>query len=272
MKKLVAAAVIAAVAAIAASGSAAASKPVVVLGVPSSSEADTAIPFTYVATNVQAREHVVLQRQQGTARVWRTVAKLKATSKGSGIISGLALGTYHLRLAAIRKGVLLAHAQKAVNVFGPVPLKMLLSGYKGFFAGPYGREGSYPTASSTFEYVLGLPEYQSFSSQYELPDPVSASRNHCRSIHVDFLPANVDGASVHHSSTDEGTFTIVQAALDPVSATARYETVGHLDATLEPGRSWAIRLSTSYAGDSILDDVAFYINGTGSCDSASSLY
>lgn len=247
--------------------------PVLSLHVPTTADAGASIPFTYGAAGVPRPSRLVMQRQEGSGRVWRTIIRAQPASSSSGQLPALPLGVYRVRLAAFSaRGKLLAQRQATLRVFGTVALRTLLAGFRGSTATPYGSEGAYPTATTTFAYVLGLAEYETFSTTHTDPPPVEGTRNHCRSIHIDFLPGAVDGANTSHYAGFVGTFTIVQEVLGPVAASAPYETVGHIDATLEPGRSWAIKLGDESVGTGPSDTYGFFINGSASCDSAAPLY
>jgi hypothetical protein len=245
-------------------------KPVarVSITLPASASAGATTAFSFATRHIPPSAQLVVQRQEGTAHVWKEVLRLTARA-GAGRLPALQLGIYPLRIAAFAKHArLLASTTANLDVFGSVPLGTVVRGYPGEYSGPYGNgghAGSYPTATSTFDYVLGLPEYRDFPTPW-IPTEVSATRNHCRALHVDFLPGNNDGAEAGAPPAGfVGTLSVAQATLDLQSASAPYETPGHLDATLVPGTTWGFRLSDNETNGNV--GVAFFLNGSADCDS-----
>jgi hypothetical protein len=230
--------------------------------------------FTWKAKGV-GRSKLVVQKQEGTARAWRTIVRLAGGNSGSAELPPLALGSYALRIAAIgSRASVLASQSRVLHVFGQVNLEMLFAGYPGFYDG---RNGTYATPTRTFSYVIGFPEYGSFPSTGEPPmsvDSISKANNHCRSIHLEFVPGSASSKPPPPGYI--GVMTIVQETLDPVSVSVPANSIGSLDATLVPGHSWTIKVShtgTTESGDPpYYSSGAFYVNGYGFCDSASSLF
>jgi hypothetical protein len=102
-------------------------KPVVSWTLPSQADAGAAIPYSWTASNLKPGSRLVVQRQMGTARTWRTVASLGSLS-GSGQLPGLKLGSYWLRIADIGpKRKIWAQQKLRLRVFGDVPFTMLLN-------------------------------------------------------------------------------------------------------------------------------------------------
>jgi hypothetical protein len=209
------------------------------------------VSFSYTNSGVRGRSRVVLQRQEGTAHVWRIVEGLRRGG-GSATLGGLPLGHYLTRVAVLdARGRVLAQQQRRLAVFGDVSFSTLFSGGGG------GQAGVYTTPTGTFPYVLsrydGAVDYTAFT----------VTQNPCRSVHLTF----VEGTdSVDDPSQQHGTATVVQQSADPVSTTEPGNSPGAVDAALTPGQSWALNVSQAQnEPTSFL--FTWYINGSANCDS-----
>lgn len=198
------------------------------------------IAFSWSGGRIGHGRKLVVQRQVGTAHSWKSVLRLRSRS-GTAELPGLPLGRYRLRLAEFsRMGRLLVQQVAGLGVFGEVPLGTLLGA----------REQVYSTSSFTFPYVL---------SHQIVGDEITAltvERNHCRSVHIAFVP----GEGYYSSAT--GTVSVIQETQAPISASTAKNTLGSLDAALVPGQSWSITETS--------DDVepVFFFNGYAVCSSA----
>jgi hypothetical protein len=212
--------------------------------------------FSWKVKHPGAGAKLVVQRRQGTARVWRTVSNLHGTS-GTSRIGALALGRYSVRLAVLRRGQVGASSAKQLLVYGTVPFSSLLFGTKGF------GQGTLASPTGTFDYVLThLPRFAPNNGINSTT--IAAGQNRCRSAHVDFVLG--DSGLPTDSENAQATLSVVQATADPVTATTPYATIGSVDTTLSPGRSWGI-VTSQIAGDRAHH---LYINGSASCWSADS--
>jgi len=228
-------------------------RPSLSFGVPSQVTAGAVIPATWVAKGVRLGSQLVLQRQEGTARTWRTVARLGA-SHGSVTLGGLPLGSYRLRLAVLVRRRVLAERQALILSFGRVPLSTL-----------------FPNALSHGVYTTPTTSY-AFEGNRSLIDgnngigALSPAHNPCRSVFIEFM-AGLDLYFPQPAREYEGTtatLTVVQQSSDPVGATAPLNSVASLTAGLTPGQSWSVNL-TQTAEKSF----TFYLNGYAECDAAS---
>jgi hypothetical protein len=230
----------------------AAQKPSVGLALAREVDASTPIAYEFTSNHVRSTEKLVLQREVGSAHVYRTVRTLPHVHSGSGSAPGLPLGEYRFRIAVLdkpRKGhrKVLASRRARVSVFGTVSLAHLLDNPSG---------GTYTSPTRTFPWVLRA---HAFSVTGDTALTVSATRNHCRAIHFDFIPENND-----YNQGDSSTLTVVQQSADPVSATAHTDELGALDVGLRPGESWSLKASLATGHSSTDIDV----NGSAVCSSA----
>lgn len=237
------------------STSPAAAKPQVALSF-ASGGADAGQPFTYgfAASGVPGRARIVLQRQMGTAKSYGTVATLAHAPSGTGTLPALPLGSYRLRIAVFvkkringkRRTVITAQQSQLLRVYGSVPLSTLAAGTS------YNDEGTYTTPIGTFPYALRV------YTDAALVTAFTASKNRCRSIHLDFVPES--GSIVGNKTTTTTHVSVVQESLDPVSGSTPSDQVASLDARLVPGKTWSITVAN--------DPGAYhevYLNGSASC-------
>jgi len=231
---------------------------------PGMADASAAVPFRWSA-HPKPGSRLVVQRQEGTARFWRTVLGLPGSPSGSASLPGLPLGTYQLRIADIgQRGAVLAQQPRALQVFGDVPFSTLFNanvehqavvGFNGN-TGP----GTATTPTQTIQYACG--------GVAGVGNPaVTVTDNNCRSIHFDFLPTLPEEGVPSNYVGATGTITVVQQTLDPVSATAPLDSGGSLDAALVPGQSWSMNSSASLPQPGE-DSFYIYVNGYASCDSS----
>jgi hypothetical protein len=102
--------------------------------------------ITYRAQHVPGGSKLVLQRQVGTAQVWRTILtlNLRATTAN---LPPVSQGQHKLRLALIRRGGRsIATVVHSLKVYGPVPLATLLGE----------RTETVDIGGTLFRYVAGL--------------------------------------------------------------------------------------------------------------------
>lgn len=226
------------------------------LTLPASADAGAPVPFSYTARGMRARDRLVVQRQQGTARAWRTVRTL-SRSKRSSELSGLPLGSYKLRIAVLdARSKVQTQQARTLKVFGKVPFSTLFTppgeiGGAWYSGAP--QSGVYTTPTSTFAYAMRM-----FANLNRTFTFATVGNNKCRSAHFDFVPG---GGGVGFSSPSYGaaTLSVVQEALEPTAASAGFNQLGALDVTLEPGSSWS--LNSLGSGES----VQLYTNGYAVC-------
>ncbi len=193
--------------------------------------AGATITFSWRAPHLTHNDHLVVQRREGTARFWRTLVKLPLGSSGSGLIPGLPLGVYELRIAVLgAHRQVLAEQVSKLNVFGDVPFSTLFGPNLDNSAVVGGNGNTGPgtasTPTQTFQYVFG--------GVGGLDNPeVKITNNHCQSVHFEFLPTITNSTGAY--AGDSGSMTVVQESLDPASATAGFNSVSSLETRLIPG-------------------------------------
>jgi hypothetical protein len=222
---------------------------------PATTSAGSAIPFTYRATGLPAGAKIALQRQEGTAHVWRTVLRLRTDHRASSL-PALPLGIYRSRLAAFtRRGKLIASKSADLHVFGNEALASLLL---------EGSGGNHTTPTGIFSYATEANDSFGATNVLDLRRP-----NTCNSIHLDLMPgaANSDSdPTIEGLFSYTGTVTLVQESADPVSQTAAFDQVGSVNASVAPGQPWAVNIAQANTAGPNNVGLGFYFNGYGICD------
>jgi hypothetical protein len=232
---------------------AAATRPHIVWRLPSTGNAGAATPFTYSVTGASKGSTIVVQRQEGTGQVWKTIATLRGRA-GSGSLPSFAIGRFTPRLAVLgrpshHQTSVLASATRSIAVFGTVPFSSLLKGFDG-----YTSDGVQVTATGAFTYVFDPGEGTNLTGALAI-----GPKNPCRQITVQFLSV------VDDSGPDLTTAQIVQQSADPVSASVQLNSVGTVTANVVPGQSWGLNLQSPFLQYHYY--YPWYINGSGVCDS-----
>jgi len=260
MARVAATVMMIALAALGIGAASAAAKPRLSFNLPGSATAATATRFSYAATRVRATDHLVVQRREGTAHAWRTVVRLPHARTGSAQLPALPLGSYSTRIADLSsRGQVEAQQTRALKVFGSVPFSKLFDpnlqhqaviGFNGN-TGP----GVAATPTKTFQYAFG--------GVAGVGNPaVTVTNNACRSAHFEFVPGVPGELEGGKDATDTGSITIVQQTLDPMSATAAFNTLGTLEVTLVPGQSWSMNSKRTGGGS---EGIYIYVNGYALC-------
>jgi hypothetical protein len=209
---------------------------------------------SYESSHLTGGTRLVVQRQMGTGRRFRTVLRLHGR-RGSASLPPLAIGAYTLRIAAVRSRRVLASRRASVKVFAAVPFTTLF----------HKTAEVYVVPTVAFPWVF--QRYAPGDTSTGTAGPVfSVTKNPCRSVHVDFIPGSFDGGE--DMTGQSGTGSVVQQSRDPIATTVPAQTVGRIDAELVPGQSWAF----TGAQLSDISNVDWYVNGSASCYSTSAEY
>jgi len=205
------------------------------LAVPSQSTAGQPIPFSIASAGVLPGDALLIQRQQGTAHSWRTVA---VVGRYVGKLPALPMGRYNVRVIELtrRSHRVYGENDARLRVFGTVPLGALL-------AGDGATPGTLALPGRTFTYIGNTVGSM----------VIPAAGNDCRSVHFDVAPSP-------ENTESSGVLTVTQETADPQATTIARGTIGALNASLVVGQSWGTN------AESVL-----YLNGSASCLSAKSL-
>jgi len=204
--------------------------------------ASSPITFAYRSAKLTGFDRVVLQRSEGTAHHWTTVAALKPDSQGTSQLTGLPLGQYLFRIAVLGHGEVVASQRRWLRVFGNVPFASIGGGEN---------RGTLALATTTFDYVL----------TFEAPGTgFTSSRTTCRSVSLRFVATVISAVGNGEPVTFK--YSVVQADRDPTGVAGGEREPIELNATLIPGTSWAINVQ-QLTGGYHLDEI--YVNGSAFC-------
>jgi hypothetical protein len=222
----------------------AAPKAKVSLTLPTMANEGASFSFSWTGKHLGHNHRLVLQKPVGTARVWKTIMRL-SSNRGSAELSGLALGSYRLRIADLVGHRVLAQQVGTLSVYGQVPFSTLFNDHQNKVQ---------TTPQYTFPWVV---------SHYDGDGPTAfqVSNNNCLSVHVSFVSMEY----YNHSATGTETLTLVQESKEPVSTSVAYNAIGSLDAELVVGQSWAV--SQSHVSEHQGSPTMTYINGYAVCKS-----
>jgi hypothetical protein len=229
----------------------------VTLAVPAQATAGNPISVGYTSVGLPRHAKLVVQRQMGTARVWKTVAVLTPKRLARADLPALPLGRYHVRIAVLSGRQVIPDPAANLNVYGTVSLATLCNNSSVTV------NQNYPCAAGNTSTQVGgnVFSYVAYGGSYgdsypAFHDSIDFPATSCRSISLVFGLPN-DNASPGDSAYLE----VVTATMDPQPAGAAYGSLGVLNAALD-GRPWDIDNSSTNGEDPVA------VNGTASCDSA----
>jgi len=197
---------------------------------------------------------LILQREVGTAHVWRPVERLPGTS-GAINAPSVPQGRYIYRILGVRAGRNLVSSRwELLFSYAPVSFGSICS--SNFVFGKYANctDGTIDVGTHVFPYQVrlggdyGSASYPQYSDVMDTTAPTT-----CRSVQLLF------GGGVHSRYLE-----LLQETLSPVLASSGSETLGTLRAHLD-GKPW--HLLASYSPNAgYYDDI--YASGTFDCYSA----
>lgn len=217
-------------------------------------DAKQAIAVRYSSKELPKDSALYLQRQFGTARVWKNVKKLKGTS-GAESVPGVPQGQYAFRILARHDGrPVVASATKKLYSYGTVSIGVLCNNPNVIDnAGngcPY--SGSTQVGSNIFQYKI-LVEDNSGSVYPTFWNLIDFPATTCRSITFRFgMPQNSS------QSGDTAYIETVEQTLDPQVRSVGYGGLRTFRAALD-GHPWFLENSATNGNDGIA------INATASC-------
>jgi hypothetical protein len=191
-----------------------------------------------------------LQRQEGSAHVWKRVERLKGRA-GTAEVPKVALGRWEYRIEAWKgPKPVTASAEQTLFSYGNVPYGEMCSEYGGCNG-----SGDVQIGDTDYSYA----DYHQASDTYPTYDEAInfAHSTTCRSADLSFAgTGNFDGAA--NFTTYE---RLIQRSSDPESAVDTPTTVGHLHARFDGG-PWILDFAVS-RNSGLYPDVFF--NGVFSC-------
>jgi hypothetical protein len=213
-----------------------------------------AVTVTYSSRRLPRGSGLYLQRQFGSARVWKNVSKLHGTS-GTQKIAGVPQGRYSFRVRARRDGRTLAVSPtRRLYSYGPVSIAVLCNNPKVNINTDNGcpDSGSTQVGNHVFPYKVLVSDndssvYPTFFNLIDFPATT------CRSITFTFgMPQDAS------QSGDTGYIEAVEQTLDPQVGHVGFGALRTFRVALD-GHPWFLENSASSGADGIA------INATASC-------
>jgi hypothetical protein len=235
-----------------------AAKPSVTLKFANAHISHTTQPVVdYSSKNVPSGSRFELQRQFGSAHVWKGVQVLPGRS-GSAKSAKVQMGRYAYRIQVHHGGKVIATARTAtLYSYGLVPLTNLCNedSSKVFVDNTDGCQTSTVQVGGTvFTYLIDADPPA--PPQYE-QDVTVAARTSCRSISLQWALDN------NAQPSDTAQVEVVQASADPQTASVAQGRIGSKTMKLDGG-PWDLNLSSTNSDNE-------YANASLSCWSASAL-
>lgn len=214
--------------------------------------------FPYTTSGIPRGGRIYIQRQEGTAHVWRNVVSLPIAHRGTGAAAALSMGRFKFRVVIFVSGRMVSSTSAiVVSSYGTIPLGELLPS-DAAIAGP---QGSVLVGSNTFNFIDGT----SFDDTEEL---LSSNATSCRSLSIDIgAPANTPANIAAFPGANDWTWTatVYQQTADPVSATVGPGQTATLNANIVPGQSWDLSATFAGTNPNATSPDGVLINGTASC-------
>jgi len=212
-------------------------------------DAGSAFKVSFQTIGVSGSARVYLQRQFGTAKVWKSVRQLKG-AEGTVSAPSVQIGEYKYRILIVVGRKTIMSTTKTLYAYGSVAFETVCLNPK------ISKNGSCSTGTAQ-EGTTILTYAGEFSSQnYPTYDQaLSVRTTTCRSVTLQFAMQTVAIGTAY--------VQIIQSASDPQSQSTAPATIGTLSASLDGG-PWILNVASS---DSQYDDVL--INGTFNCYSTS---
>lgn len=236
--------------------SGASTQPLLQLTIPVSTlNAGSQPSITYSSNGLAKGSSLYLQRQFGTAKVWKSVLKL-TESAGTATAPSLPMGAYSYRLFAVNRRNSWTSPIVGVFVYGEVPLSSICNTENE----DYGT-GDCASPSATVQIGGNLFEYaieQNWGLEAQPPswsDPFSFPKNTCNQLVITYGLSNSD------NSTDTANLEVIQTTLDPEYSSTPYGQLGTFTAELDGG-PWNLEANTT-------SGATVYENGYAMCYTSS---
>jgi len=204
-------------------------------------------PFaiSFSTTNVPRGARIFLQREFGTAKVWKSVTSLHGRS-GAATAPGVPLGQYLYRVDIVVGRASSASSPKPLYAYGTVPFQTVCAAFFGQCASQTEQVGS-----TIFTYV-----YQASVSLYpKYSQVISAKSTTCRTGTLQFAQPN----SVVNN---DAYVQIIQSATDPENGSGAPGTIGTFAINFDGG-PWILNVSSANSLNGYTSPVQ--INGVFDC-------
>jgi hypothetical protein len=204
----------------------------------------------YSTGHLPAHSVIYLQRQFGSAHVWRNVEHLKLRN-GTVTAPGVEMGKYDYRVrVTARDTVVVTSRTRALYSYGRVALNAFCNESQ---VGYCGSPATVQIAQVVFTYVLANYEPNSYPTYSDV---------------LEFNSTTCDGITVQYATTDTSSgdyayFEVIQARSDPQYGQTPIATIGTFHAALDGG--------PFYLEDSETTGSSVYSNGYATCYTQSGL-
>lgn len=205
----------------------------------------------YSTLRVTAAEKLVVQRTEGTRRIFERVKTLSA-HKGSVRLPAVQMGRYEYRIVVLKgRTVKATSAGVFLYSYGTVTALQLCNRQNDAHFEDGCGEGTIQVGGNVYTYAV---DDESGNTSPNQEADVAANHSSCRSVHLTF--------AVDNDETDVSTpgAELSQASADPQSDTGGYGSVGTLNASIRSS-AWNLIFWTDDGND-------IYWNGSFSCWSA----
>jgi hypothetical protein len=208
-------------------------------------DAGSAFNVTYQTTGVSGSARVYLQRQFGTAKVWKSVRQLKG-AEGTVSAPSVQIGEYKYRILILVGRKMMTSATKTLYSYGSIAFGTVCLNHKISNSGNCST-GTAQEGTTILSYAgeFGSQNYPTYDQA------LSARTTTCRSVTLQFAMQTVSISTAY--------VQIIQSASDPQAQSTGPGTIGTFSATLDGG-PWILNVASS---NSQYDYVL--INGTFNC-------
>ena len=204
------------------------SRPSVSLNFPNNRvSANQAFGAAYSSAHLPKGAVLDLQRQFGTAHVWKLIKKLPG-KMGQVAPTTVGMGRYNYRvIVVLRRKTIAVSATRALYAYGPVALSSICKAPQ--VTGPFSCQPNTEQVGATvFDSAL-LTDANIYPAY---TNALTGTKTTCRSMHLLFAQDDHFGSTTTYVQ-------LVQSASDPQSASSPPDTVGVLNAHLDGG-SWIL--------------------------------
>lgn len=213
--------------------------------------ASQSFTISFSTTNVPGGARILLQREFGTAKVWKSVERLHGRS-GSATAPAVPLGQYLYRVDIVVAKTAASSPPKKLYAYGAVPFQTVCAAIRGSCDTQTEQIG---TTIFTYVWSANADAYPRYSQD------ISEKSTTCRTGTLQLAQPNSDG-------TNDAYLQIIQSASDPENGSTVAGTIGTFAITFDGG-PWILNVASSNLNYGDGDSVQ--INGTFDCYSTTGL-